>query len=742
MPKSLLIIVRFCHGRYHGAGDWPPAPARLYQALVAGAAKGQRIAQESHAALAWLERLDPPVVAAPPAEAGQSLPSYVPNNDLDAVGGDPARTAEIRTLKTSTPRLFDHNEPLVYFWTAEDTRWNDVHAKTLVGLTEGLYQLGRGVDPAFADAEILDFDTAEERLGAHGGVVHRPAPSGRRRLSCRTTGSLAGLIARFAAGRRRFAREGRGRATITRFARPPRAPFRTVAYDAPPARLLLELRWSGDDSFRAWSVTDASALVERVRDAAIQRLEDAVERDADVLGNGCGHADIGRFLKGSLNATDADKARRVRFLPLPSIGHAHADPDIRRLLVEVPQECPIRAASLDWALNGMPLTRPDDQETGELFDHVRLVPTETHDMLRHYGIDAGRPRRRWHTVTPAALPQARRRRIDPARRLDEAKGGAERAQEETTAAGAVLHALRHAGITARPSDIRIQREPWGAKGARAEEFAHGTRFSKHALWHVELTFPEPIAGPLVIGDGRYLGLGLMAPVPAGRDLALFALAADPLPALAEREPLLHAVRRALMSLASDTRSDAVLALFSGHLGASTGPARPGHHGHAFLFALDRDGDGRLDQVGVVAPWRADRSHAPPPDWLAERFTDVVARLETVRAGPLGVLRLAPRPETETVPLAGPARDWRSVTDYRPTRHPRKRQDPAPVVTADLLEECRRRGLPRPAVEAEIRAGPRGGVAARVTLAFPSPVKGPLLLGRDAHRGGGLMVPAE
>ena len=45
----------------------------------------------------------------------------------------------------------------------------------------------------------------------------------------------------------------------------------------------------------------------------------------------------------------------------------------------------------------------------------------------------------------------------------------------------------------------------------AERFAHGSRFSKHALWHVELGFPDAIPGPLVIGDGRFCGLGVMTP---------------------------------------------------------------------------------------------------------------------------------------------------------------------------------------------------------------------------------------
>ena len=49
MPRSLLITIRFHEGRYHGQEDrfngsdgWPPSPGRLFQALVAGAARGAR----------------------------------------------------------------------------------------------------------------------------------------------------------------------------------------------------------------------------------------------------------------------------------------------------------------------------------------------------------------------------------------------------------------------------------------------------------------------------------------------------------------------------------------------------------------------------------------------------------------------------------------------------------------------------------------------------------------------------
>jgi CRISPR-associated protein Csb2 len=133
-------------------------------------------------------------------------------------------------------------------------------------------------------------------------------------------------------------------------------------------------------------------------------------------------------------------------------------------------------------------------------------------MLRHYGL-GDQSFTRWRTITPAALPEiAKRRRIEPSRRHAEAKAGQERAAEQQRAAIAVIQAIRHAEILAGVDSVRVQREPFEANGERVESFASGTRFSKESLWHVEIEFSQPLFGPISIGDGRYLGLGLMSPI--------------------------------------------------------------------------------------------------------------------------------------------------------------------------------------------------------------------------------------
>src|SRR5437879_4812640 len=111
MSRAVLITVRLHDGRYHGMGYGPPSPARLFQALVAGAGLGGPLGLEESEALKWLEERQPPVIASPVAVDGQSFKNYLPNNDLDAMGGDARRIGKIRTTKTIRPRLFDGGSP-------------------------------------------------------------------------------------------------------------------------------------------------------------------------------------------------------------------------------------------------------------------------------------------------------------------------------------------------------------------------------------------------------------------------------------------------------------------------------------------------------------------------------------------------------------------------------------------------------------------------------------------------------
>ncbi len=726
MP-ALLISVRFHDGRYHGSGEWPPSPARLFQALVAGTACGEGLSEDALLAFKWLESLDAPAIAAPPAFAGQGFKTFVPNNDLDAVGGDPVRIGEIRAGKVIRPHTFDAAVPLLYAWTFEPSADAERHARAICGIADNLYQLGRGVDMAWATGKV--FDEADARLRASGGVQWRPNQgSGGAELSCPRPGSLASLTERFKAMRRRFRTIGAGKKTSQLFAQAPKPDFRQVRYNSPSVFLLFEIRNSG--SFAPQLLERVVALTEKVRDLAVKRLKaSAWRRDDPKRETQADRIIIGR------DSHEADKARRIRIAPLPSIGHAQTERSIRRVLVAVPPDCPMATGDIAWAFSGLVLADP---ETGEVPDDTaELVAASDDTMLTHYGIEGAA--RLWRTVTPAALPErAARRRIDPRRARKEAKGGAERLREHAAAEWAVQQALRHAGIGASVETIRVQREPFEGKDLRAEAFAKGTHFTKERLWHVAITFDEPVPGPLLIGDGRYLGLGLMAPVRRTDGVFAFTIT-NGLTELAEPLGLTRALRRAVMARVQESMgAHATLpAFFTGHA-ADGAPSRSGRHEHlAFAFDAPRK------RLLIVAPHILERRGTLPSEREHLRaLEEALEDFRELRAGTAGKLALVPSaPDLSDDPLLAPSQTWESLTPYRVTRHA-KLNDATAAVEVDLLAECQRAGLPRPQVEiAETFTKPGAGLFGLAKLRFHCAAAGPMLLGRDRHFGGGLFVTA-
>ncbi|RME67205.1 MAG: type I-U CRISPR-associated protein Cas5/Cas6, partial [Alphaproteobacteria bacterium] len=499
-----------------------------------------------------------------------------------------------------------------------------------------------------------------------------------------------------------------------------------VPYDSPVTRYLYDLRdLSAKAGFYSWPLTGVVDLVTAVREKAAKRLTTALP-DKTAL--------IDRVFGRVKDMTDADKASRIRITPLPSIGHPHAESSIRRVLLEIPPNCPLSVDDIGWSFSALALRDRIDPNTGEVLEDIRLIQADDWRMPAHYGIGRRDERsfRHWRSITPVVLP------LGGARRSGH-KPGRKRRREVEHAADAVKSALRHAGVDTPVECIKVQREPFAVNGTRAEEFGPGTRFSKHRLWHVEITFSTPCTGPVVLGDGRYLGLGLLAPVPnqPPRRVALYSFDPNTTRPAAARADVLAALRRALMALDRDQdRTGRVCLLFSGHE-ADGAPAGNGTHGHVFLAADTDEAGTRLSRLYVLRPDTVDRN-AKLSIADKRRFERVTEALATLRAARHGVLRLGLLPGPPPDRLLMKSRVWASLTDYRPTRHPKKDEDIEAFLERDVRAECHRRGLPAPSkVEIlEIRVGPRGGVGACIRLAFAFAVAGPILLGRDSHMGGG------
>jgi CRISPR-associated protein Csb2 len=670
--------------------------------------------------LKWLEELEPPVVAVPFMTKGQRVKNYVPNNDLDAKEGDPRRIGEIRTDKVIRPWLFDGNIPLLYVWELCEGEESERMARAACELAEHLYQFGRGVDLAWAWGERLHRATIDERLRIYAGQVFRPCNGGNgTALPCPTPGSLASLKARHAAGAQRFTASGNGRQL---FSQQPKPRFAQVAYDSPPSRHVFELRTTGSpSSLSAWPLTQASRLVVLLRNRAVERLRNAMPQ---------AHPDIESVLVGRRadGANAAPAETRIRIVPLPSIGSQYADHGIRRVLVEVPASCPLRGEDVRWGFSGLDVT---DDETGE----VVLTPSASDSMLLHYCARANQPGFRvWRTVTPAVLPEAaRRRRIDPAQTRDEAKAGTERAAEQARAAAEVWQSLRHAQIAVRVDSIRVQREPFGGRGARVEAFAFGTRFEKHRLWHVEVNFSSPIRGPLVIGDGRFLGLGVMEPATDDRGVHAFLIESG-LRSAPDPSEIARSLRRAVMARVQERLGvqASLPRFFTGHE-PNGAPSRTEHQHLTFVF------DPKAQRLLIMAPHVFER-RAPTlaeAGYLAE-LDAALAHFRELRVSRAGTLILrACSIASNQDPMFAASQIWESTTPYLVTRHSRG-DSAAEALATDLRAECRRQGLPEPKVTARrVRGQPGVGLAGEARLVFEVAVHGPLVLGRTRHLGGGL-----
>jgi CRISPR-associated protein Csb2 len=196
-----------------------------------------------------------------------------------------------------------------------------------------------------------------------------------------------------------------------------------------------------------------------------------------------GHEPQGGVLRGGL------ETRRFGYVPLPSLlayGNTRRIGPIQRVLLTAP---PGDEAEIAWAsqlLAGQTLLyrHLDEGTTTEL---AVLSPTSAADC---FALNAYQGRSRiWSSVTPVVLPG----------RDDGKPAKTERL---------IRRCLEHAGL---PTQARIH---WQLTGYhRGVEWAKRYQLPMSqqtpVRYHVRIEFEEPLAGPIVLGAGRYFGGGLM-----------------------------------------------------------------------------------------------------------------------------------------------------------------------------------------------------------------------------------------
>lgn len=516
--KYLAIRVSFLNGKFHGRGDlntpeWPPSPFRLFQALVATTGAPRQSTSDDDQALKWLSSLPAPTIFAPPTVQGIPYQTSVPNNAMDIVakawarrseGSKDANPATHKTLKTIRPLYLMGKEPnenvVTYLWrlpNAGDAQTQQV-VTAVQALASRLHTLGWGIDQVAGHAQLLSADQADQHPGDRWAPVNAFSNS---RLRCPTPASLQHLRQRHDTFLRRL--QTRSLAPV-----PPISPaaffyqsylkeYETV--DRPIAAFsLIDLDGSRMRAFRPNKGCSVAGMIRHALANAAQLAGWNQQRIAEFV---LGHVSQTeqKSEAGDDNAHIPVGPARIAYVPLPSLekrsqdGEANHAGLIRRAILFVPagghQE---QLHQILRILSGKELI---DERSGQPVAFLSALPKSDNTVTRYIRASAT-----WSTVTPVILPGRDDRREKKTENL---------LRKAIRQAGFSDSLAQHAEIDWSPSGF------WpGAEIADRyfvpDHLMGYPRFHVRIRWRNAAGEPVEIPGPIVMGGGRYYGIGLFA----------------------------------------------------------------------------------------------------------------------------------------------------------------------------------------------------------------------------------------
>lgn len=225
--------------------------------------------------------------------------------------------------------------------------------------------------------------------------------------------------------------------------------------------------------------------------------------------------DIPALLSGHTPDGAALEETHVAFVPLPVVGGPHADGAILGIGLVFP-----RAAHPDERRRVLAAIGRLEQQTAGTDDppviHLKLGETGVLELQRvAWGEDGrstlqpgwwSRSSTTWASATPVALDR------HPGNLHDEDPHRRHKAFDEARASVAI--AVKRAGYP-EPVELDVVRScvlPGSVKPRNFPRFPVETDRPQRVLVHTRLVFPTSVQGPIILGAGRYMGLGLHLPV--------------------------------------------------------------------------------------------------------------------------------------------------------------------------------------------------------------------------------------
>ncbi|HET9627287.1 MAG TPA: type I-U CRISPR-associated protein Csb2 [Kofleriaceae bacterium] len=563
----LAVRIDLLTGRYAATAyndrqrvEWPPHPARLFSALVATWAEGAPGTAEGDgelAALRWLEGQPAPEIVASPRDAAgvrAAVTVFVPVNDVGVIrSADRSKLdAAERALADAPPAVrgkLDKEVGKLRQKLADDTA-RAIAAPSKFGKHDAVaaeqsllerrtrqpraFPCATPEVPAFAfvwraaepPADVRDalarLAARLVRLGHSSSLVHAriATPSVIDELAPLTTSFVADETA--GALMVRWVGEGQVDRLVAAHGQhqqvePRVLPARFVRYregGAAPVRELPVSVFSDDP--RDWIVF-ARATGPRLPITSVAGLSRLTRRALMSVAD----QPVAEVISGHRPDGPASEAPHLAIVPLPVVIGPYADGALLGIALVLPRDLAAGdRRAVQRAVGHLERARPPIDPSGDPTVTLQLAPDSALVLARvAFGEPAlvtlrastwTRPSRRWASATPVALdrnpgdlhhsdPAARARAFDAART-------------------SVIEAIARIGLPA-PLEVDVVRScvlPGTAKPRAYPRFPIDARKPQRVLVHVRVSFAEPVRGPILLGAGRYHGVGLLAPVDDAR----------------------------------------------------------------------------------------------------------------------------------------------------------------------------------------------------------------------------------
>ncbi|MCS6945970.1 MAG: type I-U CRISPR-associated protein Csb2 [Sutterellaceae bacterium] len=528
MP-SFAIGIRYLNGWAMAAVDgakkeipeWPPHPDRIFMALAAAWFETGQDPAEGEA-LRWLESLPPPLISASDAahrvasKSDQPPLSYVPVNDV-RLGRVPA-TSELDKLTAAglsllpeqrprQPRRFPvaipRRETVFMIWPGVDP---GVHHQPLTALAIKVTHVGHSA--SFVQLWLEDEPPAPNWVPVHGLARHRLRIFGPGRLAELEARANYDAIYAYADLLQQIeAAKGKEKKSLQA------ALKKRFGERRPESRRPEPGLWQGYDSPRQAAPAGAPHTVfapnfvvlalsgRRLSLPATLRVMEALRA---AVQSACPQP-VPEWVSGHAADGSPSVLPHLALVPLPFVGAEHADGRLLGAALVIPR----RVESQEAARCLEPLLRePSGAPRIIKLYEAKWLECQAVLELRESPPSTLRPEvwtqpaREWASVTPVALD----RHFDGPSKWERA-------------AESLKDACERIGLP-RPQTALVHGVSLLVGVPHAREFPRLTRKSDGGLIshvHAYLSFDQPVAGPIVIGAGRYRGYGFFRPLRESRD---------------------------------------------------------------------------------------------------------------------------------------------------------------------------------------------------------------------------------